>query len=254
MCGHNLSLRWQLFVDFGAGTQMNKLVATLAVATTLVAATASPLGRAWAVGITNGSFETGTPISPAPFITLNATDSTSISGWTVTSGSIDYIGSYWTAQDGSRSLDMNGLTNGTISQHVTGLTAGHVYKVSFWLAGNPDRQDLGTIKTLGVTASADSQVFTFDVAGSSLPALSWVLKSFFFTASDTFTDLTFSSLTGGSFPAFGAALDNVSLSETPLPPALILFGSALAGLGLLGRRRRRASNTLVPRAASSHHA
>lgn len=225
---------------------MNKLLASLAVATTLVAGAASPLGGAWAVGIVNGSFETGTAISPAPFQTLNATDSTSIAGWTVTSGSIDYIGSYWTAQDGGRSLDMNGLTAGSISQTITGLTVGQGYKVSFWLAGNPDRQDLGTIKTLGVTASAGSDTFTFDVLGSSLPTLNWVLKSFFFTATDTSADLTFASLTGGSFPAFGAALDNVSLSETPLPPALILFGSALAGLGLLGRRRRRSTNALGP--------
>ena len=224
---------------------MNKLVSSFAAATAMVAGVVGFLGSAWAIGVTNGSFETGAIISPAPFVTLNATDSTSITGWTVTSGSIDYIGSYWNAQDGSRSLDMNGLTAGAISQHITGLTVGHTYQVSFWLAGNPDRQDLGTIKTLGVTASAGSHTFTFDVAGSSLPALNWVLKSFFFTANDTSTDLTFTSLTGGNFPAFGAALDNVSLSETPLPPALILFGSALAGLTLLGRRRR-ATNTLLP--------
>jgi hypothetical protein len=36
------------------------------------------------------------------------------------------------------------------------------------------------------------------------------------------------------------------IATTPLPPALLLFGSALAGLGLLGRRRRRATNTLAP--------
>ena len=35
---------------------------------------------------------------------------------------------------------------------------------------------------------------------------------------------------------------NISVAATPLPPALILFGSALAGLGLLGRRRRRTSS------------
>jgi choice-of-anchor C domain-containing protein len=224
---------------------MNKLAAGFAAATTLVVGALGSFGSARAVGIINGSFETGAVIGATPFLTLNATDSTSIAGWTVTNGSIDYIGTYWTAQDGSRSLDMNGLTAGSISQHITGLTSGQTYQVSFWLAGNPDRQDLGTIKTLGVTAAAGSQTFTFDVAGSSLPTLNWVLKSFFFTADDTSTDLTFASLTGGNFPAFGAALDNVSLSETPLPPALILFGSALAGLTLLGRKRR-ASNTLMP--------
>ena len=34
---------------------------------------------------------------------------------------------------------------------------------------------------------------------------------------------------------------NLNIAATPLPPALILFGTALAGLGWLGRRRRRAS-------------
>ena len=153
---------------------MRKLMACLAVATTVIAGTVSPRGGAWAIGIINGSFKSGIAISPDPFKTLNATDSTSITGWTITSGSIDYIGSYWTAQDGGRSLDMNGLTAGSISQHIAGLTVGHTYQVSFWLAGNPDRQDLGTIKTLGVTASTGSDTFTFDVAGSSLPTLNWI--------------------------------------------------------------------------------
>jgi hypothetical protein len=33
----------------------------------------------------------------------------------------------------------------------------------------------------------------------------------------------------------------VAISTTPIPPALVLFGSALAGLGFLGRRSRRSS-------------
>ena len=46
--------------------------------------------------------------------------------------------------------------------------------------------------------------------------------------------------------AVATQIYNVAVATTPLPPALILFGSALAGLGLLGRRRRRAGNALVP--------
>jgi hypothetical protein len=34
-----------------------------------------------------------------------------------------------------------------------------------------------------------------------------------------------------------------TLTTTPIPPALLLFGSALAGLGLLGRRSRRSAPT-----------
>ena len=32
---------------------------------------------------------------------------------------------------------------------------------------------------------------------------------------------------------------NFTLSQVPLPPAALLFGSALVGLGILGRRRRK---------------
>src|SRR2546421_3026708 len=58
--------------------------------------------------VVNGSFETGaTPPFGGAFIP--APDSTSIPGWTVQSGSVDYIGSdTWQAADGSRSLDMSG--------------------------------------------------------------------------------------------------------------------------------------------------
>ena len=34
---------------------------------------------------------------------------------------------------------------------------------------------------------------------------------------------------------------NIAISTTPIPPALLLFGSALAGLGFLGRRSRRST-------------
>jgi hypothetical protein len=37
----------------------------------------------------------------------------------------------------------------------------------------------------------------------------------------------------------------INVATTPIPPALLLFGSALAGLGFLGRRRRAAANPLA---------
>jgi hypothetical protein len=73
--------------------------------------------------------------------------------------------------------------------------------------------------------------------------MKWKQFSFVFTANAISTFLTFQSNTDGFY---GPALDNVSISEgehtisqTPLPPALVLFGSALVGLGVLGRRKRK---------------
>ncbi len=204
----------------------------------------APLKGAQAVTVINGSFEEG--INPGVFTTLNATDTTSITGWTVSSGSIDYIGTYWTAEDGSRSLDMNGLSAGSISQTITGLSVGQQYKVGFYIAGNPDAGP--DTKTLGVTASANSQSYTFDISGSTHAAMGWLPASFLFTADTTDVMITFASLvtTGGTREnpaAFGPALDNVSISATPLPAALPLFGSALGGFGLLGWLRRRRTAT-----------
>ncbi len=42
----------------------------------------------------------------------------------------------------------------------------------------------------------------------------------------------------GTSDRFGMGLDNVSLTAVPLPPAAILFGGALFGLAVVGRRRR----------------
>ena len=65
--------------------------------------------------VTNGSFESGPGVSA--FVQVNP-GSTSVPGWSVLSGSVDYIGSYWGASAGSRSFDMNGATAGTISTDV----------------------------------------------------------------------------------------------------------------------------------------
>ena len=81
----------------------------------------------------NGSFENG-PIINNGFITLYA-GSTEIPGWTVDSGSIDLIGDYWTASDGSRSIDLNGDGLGAISQTFDTISGGGGIRLNLrWLA------------------------------------------------------------------------------------------------------------------------
>lgn len=211
-------------------------------------------GAAQAVSIVNGSFENGVEFV-APFVTLTATDSTSIDGWTVTTGSIDYIGTYWQASHGVRSLDMNGLSAGSVSQLVTGLTAGHVYQVSFDISGNPDAGP--TTKTLGVTASVSTNFYNFLIGANTLSSMNWVTQSFQFVASDSSELLSFFSATAccgtEAHPfAFGPALDNVSIldrggdpSATPLPAALPLFAGGLGVLGWLARRKKQKAQAIA---------
>lgn len=155
----------------------------------------------------NGSFEMGT--DPGIFTPLAAGD-TSINNWTITSGNVDYIGTYWTASDGDRSLDMTGSdgTAGAISQTFT-TVPGHTYKVTFDLAGNPAGAPV--VKALEVDAGSTPQSYTFDTTGKSLTDMGWTQETFTFTATAASTTLTFTSMDAGFF---GPALDNVKVTDT----------------------------------------
>jgi choice-of-anchor C domain-containing protein len=161
-------------------------------------------------GPINGSFENnGTYVDGGGgFEQLNAGD-TSISGWTVDSGSVDWIGTYWPAEDGSMSIDMSGADAGTISQTLA-TTIGNDYTVSFFLSGNPAGPP--TVKTLDVSATGGPlSSFSFDTAGSTLATMKWTPETYTFFATTSSTTLSFVSTTAG---AFGPAIDNVTVAET----------------------------------------
>jgi choice-of-anchor C domain-containing protein len=221
-----------------------RILAGAAFAAVSAFAVAVPFDAARAVTITNGSFESGPVVPDGQFITLNAGDG-SVTGWTINSGSIDYIQGYWQAADGTHSLDLNGLSAATISQLVTGLTLNTSYTVSFYLSGNPDAGP--TNKTLDVTASAGSQSYLYTIGANTRSNMDWVQETFTFLATDSSALLSFvSTVTSGGTndnpAAFGPALDNVSIvATTPLPAALPLFASGLGLLGFLRYRRQRAA-------------
>ena len=162
----------------------------------------------------NGSFETGT--TPGSFTTLVAGDSTSIPGWLVSTGTVDYIGTYWTAADGSRSIDLSGNGPGAISQTFTTI-AGATYHVSFALSGNP--AGAPAVKTLTVDAGGAPTTYSYDTAAAAntLADMKWSTKTFTFTAASATTSLTFTSTTAGFF---GPALDKVTVAAaTPATKA-----------------------------------
>jgi choice-of-anchor C domain-containing protein len=189
----------------------------------------------------NGSFESGA--DPGSFIALNGGDS-SIDGWTVGEGanSVDYIGSYWSASDGTRSIDLNGLVPGSISQTFD-VVSGQAYRVSFDLAGNPAGGP--QFKTLDSTA--DLTLFSpapFDVSNTNLTNMGWINYSFLFTATSNSETLTFTSTTTGNsgnstYPtAFGPALDNVTIAAVPEPSTWAMMLLGFLGLGFVAYRRK----------------
>jgi choice-of-anchor C domain-containing protein len=177
----------------------------------------------------NGDFG-GLPV-PGSFITLYGGD-TSIPGWKVTGDSIDYIGGYWQAPPAvSTSIDLDGNGQGGIQQTFD-TTPGATYKVSFYLAGNPDGGP--NPKQLLVT-TVGSTPYNFDASGTNRGAMGWTPETFAFTATSASTTLSFDSQTAGYY---GPAIGEVSVSQTPLPPTVFLLGSGLAGLGMLRFRRK----------------
>ena len=161
--------------------------------------------------VLNGGFESG--VTPGGALNLTAPDSTSLSSWSVQTGTIDYIGSLWSAGDGVRSLDMNGVSTGSIRQQVTGFSPGRIYRLSFLMAGN-----LGagpTIKAIRASVGTNTQDFTFDITGRSLTQMGWTEKTMEFIPTSVSMMLGFDSLTAGNA---GPALDSISILPLVLPP------------------------------------
>jgi choice-of-anchor C domain-containing protein len=207
--------------------------------TALAASLALPLS-ANAATIINGSFEQGTP--PGGFTTVG-TNGTNIAGWTVTSGSVDYIGNYWTAADGSRSIDLAGNQPGIISQ-ILSTVIGQVYNVTFSISRNPDN---GANPRNGFVTwtGASNQAFSFNNTSSTRSNMLWEQRTVQFTATSTSTTLGFGADPASSQNAFGPALDNVTIAAVPEPSTWLML---LAGFGLVGgamRRRKQAGETAL---------
>jgi choice-of-anchor C domain-containing protein len=179
--------------------------AAASVASIMLAGTA----MAAFLGATNGSFEDGT--YPGGALTTLAAGSASLSGWVITSGSVDWTGTYWPAKSGSKSLDLSGAGPGAISQTLV-TTVGKTYVVSFAMSGNPDGGPALKTLTVGATGAATTP-FSFDtgVAGNTLSDMKWATKTYTFVATSTTTVLAFTSATAG---AWGPALDAVVVTES----------------------------------------
>lgn len=213
-----------------------RLIGTVAV---VAAALAVGAGAASAQ-IANRGFET--PIQGGGFGTVSAGGS--MDAWQVSAGSVDLINSYWTAREGSQSLDLSGGSAGTIYQDFT-LSQGGSYNLFFSMAGNPAGGNM--VKRMEVSfglagGTLNSSVFTFDVSNSTFTNMGWVDHSWAVTASEAGTyRIQFTSLENNSY---GPALDRVGISAaatvTPEPATFALLGTGLLALGGIGIRRRRA--------------
>lgn len=195
-----------------------------------LAAVALPVA-ADAASIVNGSFEDG--VDPGVFTTVGA-GGTNITGWDVLSGSVDYIGTYWQASDGVRSVDLSGTSIGTLGQTVSGLTAGQAYKVTFDVSRNPD----GGVTPRTGTFSAGGQnfLFAYSDATSTRANMRWATVSYTFLATGSSTQLSFAADASGGC-CYGPALDNVRIAAVPEPASWAMMVGGFVLLGGTIRRR-----------------
>jgi len=170
-------------------------------------------------------------------------------GWTVVSGSVDLIGTYWQAPPGGgRSVDMAGNENGTIQQTISGLTVGQNYQLSFAMSGNPDGPP--GVKTLGVglTIGGGSPItFTYTIGSNSHSDMQYQTETAVITATSTSEVLQFQDLSSGvdnpvgppGTTPWGAVIGNVSLVPEPttmVAGALLLLPFGASTLRALRRR------------------
>ena len=182
--------------------------------------------------LTNGSFESPQQSASTTFITIM--NGATIGAWTVTTGSVDLIRTYWAPADGYQSIDLNGSSAGTIAQTFA-TTAGATYQLRFNMAGNPDYT---LTKAMHVWWGAqDLGLFTFAQTGQSRSAMGWqTITLSGLVASGSSMTLQFAAANGGPT---GIALDNVIVALVPEPAPLLLVSTGLFGVLVMRVRRRR---------------
>ena len=182
--------------------------------------------------ISNGDFAPGPcPSAPeacvAPWFATYG-QGAAIPGWTVTWGTVDWIGKYWQAPPGGGfSIDLDGWWPGGISQTVDTVPGQH-YVLSFYLAGNPD----GAPDRKQVLVSVGALSFPYSPPKSpSRTDMEWSLETLGFTATELSTTISFTSEDTNS--PYGPALGGVSLIDPPVPVPEPGFYAECGSMGLL---------------------
>lgn len=223
---------------------MKRSLLAVAAATALTSATPAAANL-----LANGGFEVS-PCAPGTTSFCSASVGTPLLGWTVTSGSVEFVNEgYWTPSGGRWSLDLDGFSLGSIAQvFLTPSTGAGLFTLAFDLSGNPDGPPgvkLVRIDLVGATfaGGGTSRIVGYDVGANTRSDMNWQGWNFSFVAGlGTPVTVAFASLSNLLIPGphfYGAALDNVAVTQVPEPGTYAMLLAGLAAIGLIGRRRLR---------------
>jgi choice-of-anchor C domain-containing protein len=134
----------------------------------------------------------------------------SLSAWRVSSGSVD-VQTYWPAAEGTHSLDLNGVSAGTIEQSFA-TVPGQIYQLLFDYANNPDNRRMTAVARMTVTGLGTLLSRDISHTGSTPREMKYTRFFGTFVANSATTTLRFVSTTPG---AYGIVLDAVSVTAVP---------------------------------------
>ncbi len=133
-----------------------------------------------------------------------------------------------TASEGVNFVELDTTDNSSISQ-IINTVLNQTYKLSFDYTNRP-----------GTVPATNGLGWSFGSVTGSAPIVSdYIWHTFTTTVTATGPTMVLALSAINTSDSFGSSLDNVKLTATPIPAAIWLFGSALAGL--VGVSRRKAS-------------
>lgn len=193
--------------------------------------------------IVNGSFEeTNASLQGYPYFKEPATNTLyksmnmipagnkGISGWTIDSGNVDWIGE-WGTSDGQACIDLNGDRAGTISQTFQ-TVPGQLYVLNFDLSANPDLTN--RVSSLRVSVGDKTKSYSVDRATFnkgkpiSITNLACQTQTLKFRATGTQTKITFASLETTGTPFVGGYARSGYIYAKPIQNSKPVIG-LLAG-------------------------
>ncbi len=160
-------------------------------------------------GLMNGSFEGG--IEPGPRVSLFAGDRSSLWGWRVDHGVVDYVAGRWKASDGARCVALRARGGSSISQLVRGLEPARWYELSFALGGTPEMSPGSTFVAVSVAGVSNQFAVVNGTAGREQ---CWVTNVLVFCATGETECIRFSCSGVG---AAGPIVDGITMRTRPEP-------------------------------------